>query len=120
MRRVSLAAGAVLALSVAGCTEYWAKPGAGEREFEVMRGQCNARGYQRFPPLVRTSLSQEGHYAPVTNRCVTKGNSTECTKTGGQWVPPSYTTVDDNERPRDEDIRSCFFENGWAPVEKKS
>jgi hypothetical protein len=118
MRRM-LAASLIAAALGAGCTQYWAKPGASERDFEVMRGQCNARSYQRFPPLVRQTVSQQGHYTPVTSKCETKGSTTECTKTGGNWVPPSYSTVDDNERPREEDTRACFFENGWAPVEKK-
>jgi hypothetical protein len=120
MRRVSLAASHPTAASEAGCVQYWEKPGASESDFEVMRGQCNARAYHRFPPLVRRTLSTEGHYDPVTTRCVTKGNTTECTKTGGQWVPPTYTTVDDNEDPREQDLHSCFFENGWKPSEKKT
>jgi hypothetical protein len=119
MRRIGLAAVLALLGAAAGCTEYWVKPGASEREFEVMRGQCSQRAYRRFPPMLYQTLSQEGHYAPAVSHCVTKGNSTECSKSPGGWVPPTYATIDANGEPRSQDIRSCYFENGWKPEEKK-
>src|SRR5258708_20813157 len=93
-----VAAVVTLAAALAGC-ETWVKPGGTPQEFDAMRAQCSAQAYGRFPPLVRPVQTSGGHYTPTTTHCVTKGNVTDCTQTGGHYVPPTFSTTHDNQRP---------------------
>ncbi|MBI1775050.1 MAG: hypothetical protein HYR63_06865 [Proteobacteria bacterium] len=119
MRWLRVAASLALCGALAGC-ETWVKPGGTPAEFDAMSASCKAQAYQRFPPMVRPVQTSYGHYMPVTTHCTTTGNVTNCTQTGGYWVPPSFSTVDDNENGRDQDIRACYYRNGWQPEKKSS
>lgn len=105
--RIICRPGAMLlaALSLPGCAvERWEKPGATEAEFHSMKAQCNARAYERAPPLTRTE-----------SRTVSR---TRCNSQGKQchdYYATEYSSVDLNERTRDQVRRVCYAANGWIP-----
>jgi hypothetical protein len=103
---------------LAGCTEYWEKPGGSTAEFEAMKGSCTARAYSQFPPMLQQIVLVAGYRTPIQTICTGYGAFVNCYTTGGEYVPPSTMTVDRNENVRDQAVRSCFFENGWTPVKK--
>ena len=110
----------LLLLAVASCAEKWEKAGATPEEFEAMKSACSAQSAARFPPMLRQVQLTSGYITPVTTNCSGYGYSVNCFTTGGQYVPPVIITVDDNGSARNQDTRSCFFQNGWAPAKKSS
>jgi len=100
-------------LTLSGCADTWEKPGATQQEFEATKAACMSRAAARFPPMNRQVQIGNGYMTPVTTNCTGFGYSVNCLSTGGQYVPPSVITVDDNANARRQDTRSCFFENGW-------
>jgi len=107
-----------IALGVAGCAQRWAKPGGTQEEFDAMNSACASRAYARFPPMMRQVQLTAGYTTPITMQCSGYGYSYSCYQMGGQYYPPVMMTLDDNESARSYDNRSCFFENGWRPVDK--
>ena len=106
-----------LSFSLIGCAEKWQKPGGTERDFEAMKASCASRAAAKFPPLMRLEQATNGYVTPETTTCKDSGRSVTCRTTGGQYVPPTVMAVDDNEEGRNQEIRACFFERGWQPVE---
>ena len=102
-----------VACLLTSCAERWVKPGAGEQEFEATRASCVSQSYAHFPPLVREVLTRDAYTTPMHTNCNGNAYSVNCTTSGGQYVPASYGTVDDNEEARTQDVRACFFRNGW-------
>jgi hypothetical protein len=98
------------------CAEKWEKPGGTQQEFDAMQAACISRASSRFPPLMREVQIRNGYTTPITTNCSALGNSVNCYTTGGQYVPPLVIPVDDNDNARSQDVRSCFFENGWHPA----
>lgn len=101
------------ALFLSGCAYRWQKPGATEQDFEAAKAACNAQAAAHFPPLMRPVQLNNGYTTPVTTDCHGHGNEVHCVTSGGQYVPPSTTFVDDNEAAREQDVHACFFQNGW-------
>jgi len=106
-----------LPLAVGGCAERWAKPGAGAAEFDAMQAACSAQGYARFPPVLQQMPGSPGFFAPGAMRCGGPPGARSCYAVGGVYVPPSIVTVDLNAAGRGQDIRACFYANGWSPVQ---
>lgn len=97
----------VLALAVAGCTQYrWTKPGATPEMFEHDKYACQKDTLARVPPL-----AQQGPPVFVTPRWCWR--DPYC----GNWVPGSI--VDINERLRNELYNSCLRAGGWDLIEVK-
>ncbi len=110
----------IISLSVifalTGCAEQWHKPGASEADFEAMKAECNSQSAAKFPPLIRQVPVTNGYVTPATTSCSDTGHSVDCYTLGGQYVPPALIAIDDNENARNQNIRACFFKNGWLPV----
>jgi hypothetical protein len=106
----------LLPLLLAGCAQRWAKPGGTPQEFQATEAGCTAGAYQAFPPLPRIVQASPGYFTPAQQVC--RGN--RCTLQGGFWVPPSFTTVDDNSPGRFQAVRACLFANGWQPVDSEA
>jgi hypothetical protein len=102
-------------LLTASCVTKWSKPGATEAEFEGTKSACDGRSYSQFPPAPQQIMIMAGYVTPMQTQCYGSGYYVNCNTTGGQYIPPSYMTVDNNQRPRDAAVRSCFFEQGWTP-----
>ncbi len=104
---------------VSGCATRWVKPGGTTDEFEATKASCISRAYARFPPMEHQVQLGNGYTTPSYTNCYGNGYgggyNANCTTTGGQYVPPATMTVDSNQQARNQDVRSCFFENGWTP-----
>nr|WP_321986502.1 hypothetical protein [uncultured Lichenicoccus sp.] len=104
-------------LLVSGCAgTKWEKAGASPDEFEATKASCLSRGYARVPPMMVPIQVGGGYTTPVTTNCYGSGYGASCTSSGGQYIQPVIIPVDENSRARAQDVRSCFFENGWTPV----
>jgi hypothetical protein len=109
---------AVLGLALSGCVQRWEKPGGTADQFEALHTACLSRAYQRFPPRVHQIVITPASRTAVTETCLPRldGRGQSCTRTGGIYSPPVYSTVDDNDGARDQSVRACLFENGWRPA----
>lgn len=107
-------------VSLGGCTQYWAKPGGTPAEFEATKAACQGRAFSQFPPVLQQIQLTAGYVTPVHTNCVPIGYSVSCTSTGGQYVPPAYMTVDQNQSGRGAAFRSCLYQAGWQPVKDKA
>jgi hypothetical protein len=103
------------ALLTASCATKWTKPGATEAEFEGTKAACAGKAYSQFPPAPQQLLIMAGYMTPLQTQCFGSGYSMNCNTTGGQYIPPSYMTVDNNQSARNASVRGCFFEHGWTP-----
>ena len=101
------------------CTQYWAKPGGTEGEFEATKSACHAQSYAQFPPVYQQVQITSGYVTPIQTSCSGYGYGANCFTTGGQYIPPAFTTVDLNETGRNNGFRSCLFTAGWRPVKSK-
>lgn len=104
----------VLVSLTAGCAEKWQKPGASDQDFQAMQAQCVAYANGRWPPALRQTLMFPGHWVPPVRSCDRRGR---CVLVGGYYEPPQYMLVDDNQGPRNQERRACYFANGWVPVD---
>ena len=100
-------------VTLSACAERWEKPGATEQDLDAAKSSCFTRASAQFPPLVRLVPVTDGYTTPVTTNCSSGRNSTSCTTSGGQYVPPTMGQVDDNQKARDQAVRACLFEHGW-------
>src|SRR4051812_43587358 len=108
-----------VSLLVAGCTQYWAKPGGTKEEFEATKAACNSQSYAQFPPIMQQIMVSPGYTTPAQTTCTSRGQSVDCYSTGGNYVPPSYVLVDQNDSARDSAFRSCLYAAGWIPVKNQ-
>lgn len=106
-------------VSLAGCTQYWAKPGGTYAEFDATKAACDSRAYYQFPPVLQQVMLAPGYITPLQTNCTPIGNSVSCYTTGGQYIPPSYMMVDQNRDGRSSAVRSCLYSAGWQPVKNK-
>jgi hypothetical protein len=104
-----------VALLTASCATKWSKPGATEAEFEGTKSACSGRSYSQFPPAMQQVMIMTAYTTPLQTQCYGTGYAVNCNTTGGQYIPASYMTVDNNQVPRNAAVRSCFFERGWTP-----
>lgn len=106
-------------LSLAACTEYWAKPGGTAAEFDATKAACQAQAYSQFPPIPQQTMLTSGYTTPMQTTCTGGGYTVNCFTTGGQYVPPAYMTTDLNQSGRSSAVRACLFAAGWQPVKDK-
>jgi hypothetical protein len=69
-----------------------------------------------MPQLVMVNA---GYVTPIQTICNGYGNAVSCTQIGGQFYPPAYVTVDQNQGARQSAVRSCLFQAGWQPMKNK-
>nr|WP_294510637.1 hypothetical protein [uncultured Rhodopila sp.] len=118
MIRSSIMFGACVA--VAACTEYWAKPGGTPAEFEAAKAACQSQAYAQFRPVMQQVMVSPGYVTPLQTICNGGQYGTNCYTTGGQYLPPSFMMVDQNEAGRNSAARSCLFAAGWQPARNKA
>jgi hypothetical protein len=110
----------VICLPLASCaSQLWAKPGGSPAEFEVAKAGCNTQSYSMFPPMMQQIMVTSGYTTPMQTNCTNVGYSVSCFTTGGNYVPPVYMPVDQNQRARNSAVRSCLMTAGWQPVKDK-
>ena len=114
MNKRALGLLAVTSVLLAGCAStHWEKFGGTQGEFEQMKAACMVEGHNNVPAKERTVLLSDGYYRQ-TNDCHKQGCSTY-----GDYMPPRYGVVDENEDLRNQVVRACFYRNGWQEVEDK-
>jgi hypothetical protein len=109
----------ILSLVLAGCTQYWAKPGGTPAEFDATKAACEGRAYSQFPPVLQQVMLTQGYTTPMQTNCTPIGYTVSCYTTGGQYIPPAYMTIDQNLTGRNSAFRSCLYSAGWQPVKNK-
>jgi len=108
------------AIALSGCSpQIWAKPGGTSVEFEGTKAACNAQSYAQFPPMPQQIMIMGGYTTPVQTSCSGAGYTVNCYSTGGNYVPPAYVTVDQNQNARSSGFRSCLMTAGWQPVKNQ-
>jgi hypothetical protein len=111
---------ASLLLMTCGCAEYWAKPGGTQAELNMVTANCHAQSHAQFPPVLQTVQSSAGYTTPAKTNCTSSGNnSVNCTTKGGDYVPPSYQTVDVNDNGRDAAFHACMYNAGWQSFDSE-
>jgi hypothetical protein len=109
-----------LLIALAGCTQYWAKPGGTAAELGAARADCEAQANARFPPLMQPALVSSGTPSPMATTCAPAGPTVVCTTAGTGFRPPAYTTLDRNTGPRKQALEACLSDAGWSPVRTKA
>jgi hypothetical protein len=105
------------ALTLAGCAEHWAKPGATAADFEAAETRCRAQSYAMLPPVMERVMVSPATRTPRRTRCTGSGNTSNCTTTGGDYRPAIYRHDDINASGRRDMRRACLFQDGWRPVD---
>jgi hypothetical protein len=111
MRRALLATPIMLVM--AGCAQYWAKPGGTPAELEVAQANCEAASFARFPRVLQTNIITPGFIAPVTTSCTPGRDGPHCVTVGGEVIPPTYSTIDLNQAARHNSYQACLVAGGW-------
>ena len=108
-------AGAILlaVLSLSGCAEHWAKPGATPIQRDAALARCDAESHARFPPILEQVLARPAYFVPPQRQCTTNNNQTPCHTTGGYWMPPTFQTIDHNADGRRAARIDCMYSQGW-------
>jgi hypothetical protein len=115
----SILGGLLALVMLSGCAQRWAKLNGTEAEFNATNAGCSSKAYSQFPPAPRQVMLLAGYTTPIQTNCYTVGYSVQCTTTGGQYIPPTYINVDDNETPRGNAVTSCLYTAGWRPAKDK-
>jgi hypothetical protein len=117
--RFVLGTGLIMISTLAGCTTYWARPGGTAEEFHAASASCQARATSQYPPFFQPVMVSNGYVTPVQTSCTRYGYTTNCISTGGQYVPPAYVNVDQNQNARADAAQACLMAQGWRPFDKK-
>jgi uncharacterized lipoprotein len=99
--------------ALAGCAQYWDKQGATEAELRAADSACAARATMRFPPMLHLVQTGGGHTMPAQG-CGGGRGGRNCHGGRAQYVPPTYATVDRNQRLRETEADQCLIEEGWV------
>ena len=105
-----------MGLLLAGCSEYWAKPGATAVDFGAARESCSRQAEAAFPPQMEQVRTSSGAPSPTAARCAPVGGAIVCSPTGIGFSNPTYTTLDQNTGPRERAFRDCLQAAGWQAV----
>jgi hypothetical protein len=104
-------------LSAAGCApQLWAKPGGTPLQFEQTKSFCTTQSYGMFPPVMQPLMVSPGYVMPLQTTCFGGGHAVNCFTTGGDYIPPTFVPVDQNQGARNSAVRSCLMATGWQPV----
>jgi hypothetical protein len=99
--------------ALAGCAQYWDKPGATEAELRAADSACAVRASTRFPPMLHVVQTGGGYTMPAQG-CGGGRSGRNCHGGRAQWVPPTYSTVDRNQRLRENEADQCLMQEGWV------
>lgn len=110
----------LLACAVSGCTTYWSKPGATERDFAVDNTACASQAYQVAPVSNAPLVVGTGYAQPSFTTCSGTLYSANCITTGGNYVPPTVVPIDVNRNARTLAYESCMYGRGWSKTSEAS
>jgi hypothetical protein len=95
----------------------WTRPNTTRSETLSDRYKCEQQALRMHPIMMVQKTYSDGYKTPYKTRCRSSGSGsgydTNCTTTGGEYVPPSTTTTDVNFLPRDSAKDSCMYSKGY-------
>jgi hypothetical protein len=109
----------LVVLVIAGCTQYWANPGGTKVEFDATKSTCTGRSYSQFRPVMQQVQISSGYTTPMYTTCNSYGYSASCYTTGGDYVPPAFIPVVQNQSARKSAVESCLYGAGWVPAKNR-
>jgi hypothetical protein len=107
----------VMTMLICACAPQWEKPGATQDDFNAAEEQCTKTAGQEYPPALHQVLKEGAYTTQNLNGCFGSPILADCLRSQSIIVPPTFETVDDNEKPRAGFIGSCLREKGWRPVQ---
>jgi len=97
-----------LLLAVAGCMQYWAKPGATRALLDAAKDRCDTEANTRFPLTASGGVFSSSYSAPPGTSCSFGPDGPRCVTYGGM-------EVDANAQGRAGAFRACMIAGGWLP-----
>lgn len=116
MRKLSIAAAALLAGCVSGPVNMIHRTGSTFAERQLADDECSIASLQAIPQAMVTQTSG-GYSNPGTLQCSTIGNMTTCNRIGAVDVPARSTTSDANQDLRDRYIERCLASKGFDLIQ---
>lgn len=133
MRLIPLALGL---LALTGCAQFqWQKYGATQDDWNRDTYSCQMEAARTYPTQLASYQVASGYQTPTNTNCSSSGSaygsggynnsyvsgnsSTNCTTTGGNYVPPTTSTYDANQNNRNQAAKSCMYARGWQYVRVK-
>lgn len=102
------------ALALAGCANHvW----VGQNPQQDI-DECTVEANHRYPPAIYTYQSGVGYTTPVRTSCASNGAYTNCTSTGGAYIPPTQSLADANADNRKTHFDSCMIARGNQLMEE--
>ena len=99
---------------LSGCAIGWSRPNTTEAEFNQDRYECQQQAARMYPVMMVQSTVGVGYQTAAETDCYTYGANTNCTTTGGNYVPPATVTEDANLYSRNTVERSCLNSKGYT------
>ncbi len=99
---------APLLLAMAGCMQYWAKPGATQAQLDAAKDRCDTEANARFPLRVWNGAFPSSYGVTPGTQCSFGPDGPRCVTYGG-------TEVDTNGQGRAGAFRACMIAAGWLP-----
>ncbi len=99
------------------CAPTWEKPGATQDDFRAVNADCTYHASERYPPVLHQVLIEGPHTTQNLGGCFGSPALADCLNSKSIMVPPTFETVDDNQKPREQFIDNCLREKGWRPVD---
>ena len=103
-----------LILGLAGCAERFSKPGATQLDLDRDYQSCKVQAFSAFPYTPEQIQLNAGYYEPMSTVCSGYGAFTNCSTVGGEYVAPTYLTVDGNLTPRHSMLMGCMEGLGYT------
>jgi hypothetical protein len=96
----------------------WTRPNTTRSETLSDRYKCEQQALRMHPIMMVQKTYSDGYKTPYKTSCTTSsdygsGYDTDCTTTGGEYVPPSTTTTDVNFHPRERSKNDCMYSKGY-------
>ena len=108
-------------LALAGCQRYeWVHPTKSLEQFGTDKFACEARASRLYPVTPVTEVQGGGYIYDDFPRCRRRYDGfSMCYAQPPMYVPPTYSTRDLNEQPRNQAVESCLFSKGYQLVPAK-
>jgi len=104
---------------LAGCAQYWAKPGGTTADLSAARTRCEDKANAAFPPLMQPVQVAGGTPSPMVTTCAPAGGSVACSTAGTGFWAPVTTTLDQNIGPRRQAVDACLADAGWTAARSR-
>jgi hypothetical protein len=98
-----------------GCS--WVRPNTARSTHKFDYQKCIDKSKQMYPVMMVKKTYGEGYHTPIKTNCTSYGSGnhayTNCTTTGGEYVPPTTGTTDVNSDKRNDAFGSCMRSKGY-------